>query len=355
MKSNSFKNHRTLSAIVATLLLFSTMTASGASNTTSNSAGYLICIKTKPSSIFHPVSSKCPKGSKSVLLGVKGKDGIPGLNGATGLNGRDGQDGKTLWNGNQNPANDLGVPGDFYINSVTSTLFGPKNVDNTWKAGVSLVGPKGDPGPTGAAGATGATGAQGPAGATGATGVAEPVTSGGNCTSVGKCSFKIGDTGPAGGTIFYVDFLNQYSGFNYLEAAPSSCGSPSLMTWASESITAVMPTSWSNRTVGAGADLTARIISLLPRDNFTNNAAWFATSCSATTSVGTGGWFLGSVGEMKLLNDNLQGLAGLFATFYWTSSENGATSAWFVGLSNNSLSNASKSTLYRVIPIRSFQ
>ena len=130
------------------------------------------------------------------------------------------------------------------------------------------------------------------------------------------------------------------------------------MTWASESSTAVMSTSWSNRAVGAGESLTAQIINktFTVTQDKNNNAAWFATSCDARRSDGTaGGWFLGSVGEMKLLNDNLQGLAGLFAYFYWTSSENGANSAWFVGLSNNSISNTSKSTLYRVIPIRSFQ
>jgi hypothetical protein len=289
-----------------------------------------------------------------------------------------------------------------FINSQTKTLFGPKDATTGWPIGISIVGPKGEQGargltgltgprgltgfdgprgltgltgsrgftgltgatgttgPTGATGAqgpTGLTGAQGPIGLTGAqgptgaTGVAEPLTSGSNCIGA-KCSYKIGDVGPAGGTIFYVDYFNQYSGFNYLEVAPASCGDK--RTWASESITSVMPTNWSNRTVGAGADLTARIKSALPRDTSDNNAAYFATSCTARTSGGSADWFLGSVGEMKLLNDNLQGLAGLFAYNYWTSSENGSANAWFVILSNNSITNYSKSNLFNVIPIRSF-
>ncbi len=89
-------------------------------------------------------------------------------------------------------------------------------------------------------------------------------------------------------------------------------------------------------------------------ESATNNAAWFATSCNASLSSGSADWFLGSVGEMKLLNDNLQGLAGLTAYFYWTSSEASILNAWFVGLSNNSISNIAKSTLYNVIPIGSF-
>ena len=134
-----------------------------------------------------------------------------------------------------------------------------------------------------------------------------------------------------------------------MEVAPASCGDK--RTWASETSTAVMPGSWSNRTVGSGADLTATIKRVLSNDTSSNNAAYFATSCNAG---GFADWFLGSVGEMKLLNDNLQGLSGLFATNYWTSTENLSANAYFVGLSNNSISNNTKSNLFNVIPIRSF-
>ncbi|NDB36338.1 MAG: hypothetical protein EB023_13595, partial [Flavobacteriia bacterium] len=50
-----------------------------------------------------------------------------------------------------------GVNGDFYINTATNELFGPK-ANGTWPAGVSLVGAQG------ATGATGLTGPQGPSG-----------------------------------------------------------------------------------------------------------------------------------------------------------------------------------------------
>jgi len=239
-------------------------------------------------------------------------------------------------------------------------LFGPKDLDETWPVGVSMVGPKGDQGPmglpgiNGSNGANGATGPQGligltgATGATGATGVAEPLTSGSNCIGT-KCTFKVGDVGPASGTIFYVDYFNQYPGFNYLEVAPASCGAS--RTWASETSTAVMVQNWNNRTVGRGAELTRNILSALSKNDSSNNAAHFATSCNAG---GTADWFLGSVGEMKLLNDNLQGLGGLFSYFYWTSSENGSANAWFVALSSNSITNNTKSNLFNVIPIRSF-
>jgi hypothetical protein len=116
--------------------------------------------------------------------GADGADGADGSNGAPGANGSDGADGKTILNGTTDPTTE-GVDGDFYLNTATSTLFGPKAT--TWPAGVPLVGPQGsqgDPGadgadgavgptgPTGAAGADGSDGAQGPAGNDGADGAA---------------------------------------------------------------------------------------------------------------------------------------------------------------------------------------
>ncbi len=75
--------------------------------------------------------------------------------GSEGPQGASGADGKTVLNGITNPTSE-GTNGDFYINTSTNTLFGPK-ASGVWPSGVSLVGP------TGATGATGATGPAGPA------------------------------------------------------------------------------------------------------------------------------------------------------------------------------------------------
>jgi len=157
----------------AAILLFIGITANAAGNLNNPDSGYLLCVNTKTKMVTHPGSSKCPKGTTALVLGQKGKDGIPGLTGAAGLNGLDGKDGKTLWNGVKDPESTWGAPGDMFINSITKTLFGPKNLDGTWPTGVSMVGPKGDQGPIGLTGATGPQGpggGSGPAGATGATG-----------------------------------------------------------------------------------------------------------------------------------------------------------------------------------------
>ncbi len=82
--------------------------------------------------------------------------------------------GNKILYGRFNPYSSTGVAGNFFINYSTHTLFGPKNIDNSWPAGVSMIGPQGPMGPTGVTGATGATGSTGATGATGATGPAGP-------------------------------------------------------------------------------------------------------------------------------------------------------------------------------------
>ena len=72
--------------------------------------------------------------------------GPQGPAGPAGVYGTDGIDGRTILSGTVNPTTE-GVDGDFYINTATSTLFGPKN--GTWPTGVSLVGPAGADGASG--------------------------------------------------------------------------------------------------------------------------------------------------------------------------------------------------------------
>jgi hypothetical protein len=62
------------------------------------------------------------------------------------------------------PGGSSGNNGDFYINTSTYYLYGPK-ASGSWPTGVSLVGPGGGPqGPQGPAGPSGPQGDTGPAG-----------------------------------------------------------------------------------------------------------------------------------------------------------------------------------------------
>ncbi len=96
--------------------------------------------------------------------------------------------GKALLNGTTDPQSNIGTPSDFYINTTTNKIFGPKTATGWPAAGVSLIGPQG------LSGATGATGPQGPIGLTGATG-----TTGANGPQgpIGLTG-AVGATGPQG-------------------------------------------------------------------------------------------------------------------------------------------------------------
>jgi hypothetical protein len=308
--------------------------ATGLLNT--SSGGYLLCVNSKTKVTTHPGTTNCPKGSKKLTIGASGKDG------------------KTLWNGEKDPENTLGSPGDIFINSVTKTLFGPKNLDGTWPAGVSMIGPTGATGPQGPGGG-GSAGATGATGATGASGVKITelsVCDGPDAGTVANELCKIGMTGPGGGTIFFVDYYDQYASFDYLEAAPSLC--EATRTWSSVEDSVPEVEGWAARAVGAGETNTAAIKVFFSEDTSLNNAAHYATACSAGSK---NDWFLGSLGEMKLMYDNLLGL-DYFEDFpYWSSSELSVDDAWYQYIDYvvyDPSTNFLKTTPYYVRPVRAF-
>jgi hypothetical protein len=129
------------------------------------------------------------------LQGPQGIQGIAGPTGPSGATGAAGADGKTILNGTTNPVAGTGVLGDFYLNTSSKVLFGPKTAGG-WGTGVSLVGPAGA---TGAAGATGPQGLQGPQGIQGVAGPA------GAAGADGKTILN-GSSNPVAGTGVLGDF-----------------------------------------------------------------------------------------------------------------------------------------------------
>lgn len=106
-----------------------------------------------------------PQGEQGIQgpQGEQGLQGIQGEPGTDGADGTDGLDGKTVLNGSGAPTDAVGAVGDFYLDTSSSMLYGPKT-DSGWGTGTSLIGPAG---PTGPAGAAGQDGADGQAGADG--------------------------------------------------------------------------------------------------------------------------------------------------------------------------------------------
>ena len=225
-----------------------------------------------------------------------------------------------------------------------------------------MVGPKGDQGPIGLTGLTGAQGPGGGSGPAGATGPAGAAGSGGIaitqlsiCGAGGTSLCKVGVQGPGGGTIFFVDYNDLYAGFNYLEAAPKSCENeigdlPALKSWSSAGWVSE-DDNWAGRAVGAGRANTVAIKAAFASDTADNNAAHFATSCSAGSKSD---WFLGSLGEMKLMYDNLQGVGGFVESNYWSSTEVDPNYAWGQDFSRGLQYNSNKSGTRYVRPVRAF-
>jgi Chaperone of endosialidase len=82
------------------------------------------------------------------IPGPPGPPGPQGFTGAPGPPGATGAPGNTVLYGTTDPTAGVGVDGNFYINTTTHFMFGPK-AGGVWPAGASLVGPQGPPGTPG--------------------------------------------------------------------------------------------------------------------------------------------------------------------------------------------------------------
>src|SRR5690625_2626632 len=95
--------------------------------------------------------------------GPVGPAGEKGLPGEPGLEGVAGRNGSTILSGSGSPSQQAGDMGDFYFDSESRTLYGPKSEEG-WTGSVKL---KGDPGLDGSDGRDGKDGRDGTDGADG--------------------------------------------------------------------------------------------------------------------------------------------------------------------------------------------
>ncbi len=116
--------------------------------------------------------------------------------GSGGGGGGTGADGRTWLSGAIAPTGGQGDNGDFYLNTVTGEIYGPKTA-GAWGSPILVTGA------AGATGATGAAGATGPAGATGATGPTGPTGPTGATGAAGSN----GANGADGNLVVQCDFL----------------------------------------------------------------------------------------------------------------------------------------------------
>lgn len=166
--------------------------------------------------------------------------------------------------------------------------------------------------------------------------------------------YKLGDAGPAGGLICYINPDWENDGWRYLEAAPQST-EVSGIQWGKNGYSVT----GTQKTIGSGYLNTQKIIVLLNKPPAeTGMAAQICDNLSITVKgVIYNDWFLPSLDELNLMYENLykKGVGGFNSGGYWCSSEENDAFAWNQQFSEGMQGYNSKITGgVRVRAIRSF-
>jgi hypothetical protein len=155
-----------------------------------------------------------------------------------------------------------------------------------------------------------------------------------------KEAYAIGDTGPGGGLVFYLD-----GNGGGLEAAPKSTEWPANQ-WGC--INVAIATTGTG--IGTGQANTTAII------NGCSAVDIAARLCDNLVVNGFSDWFLPSKDELGLMHDNLyaNGLGNFDGYRYWSSSEQNASSAWWEAMDSGNKAYTSKPNTYFVRAVRAF-
>ena len=131
--------------------------------------------------------------------------------------------------------------------------------------------------------------------------------------------YNIGETGPAGGIIFYVNPNYETDGWRYLEAAPEDQSTE--IQWYNGRH---LPMGATATAVGTGEANTQTIV------NIQGTGSYAAQRCNDLSLGGCSDWFLPSKDELGLMHENLylKGLGGFESDYYWSSSESLVYDAW---------------------------
>jgi hypothetical protein len=160
-------------------------------------------------------------------------------------------------------------------------------------------------------------------------------------------TYQVGDQGPAGGYIFYVDSANQFE-WTYLEAAPAGWyGQPEdpAIAWGDPEIL----TGAEGREIGEGQNNTRLI--------FEHDSEITAASIIAGITIGDfSDWFLPSQNELNQMYNQLhrRGLGDFARQAYWSSTESMSQSAFTQNFSHSGQIASTKTNERRVRPIRAF-
>ncbi len=152
--------------------------------------------------------------------------------------------------------------------------------------------------------------------------------------------YAIGDTGPAGGIVFYITD----GGLHGLEAAPTDQSTGVEWGCAGTDITGAEGTA-----VGTGAQNTAEILA-----GCTQGGIIAAEIADAYTLNGHDDWFLPSKDELNLLYQQKEDVGGFAVVNYWSSTEASSSLAWSLYFSDGFQYDDGKDDTLRVRPVRAF-
>ncbi|MCF7929353.1 MAG: fibronectin type III domain-containing protein [Spirochaetales bacterium] len=139
-------------------------------------------------------------------------------------------------------------------------------------------------------------------------------------TASSTTDYAVGDTGPAGGVIFFDDEesdFNHISGGRYLEAAPAS--TEWTATWGSHG-TYIDAYRFG---LGDGAENTADIVEAQGTGSTTAGQL-----CDGLSYGGYDDWYLPSSDELNKMYDNKGIIGGFSSDYYWSSSESDTEYSW---------------------------
>ena len=158
-------------------------------------------------------------------------------------------------------------------------------------------------------------------------------------------TYNVGDTGPAGGIVFF-DKGSFGDGWRYLEVAPVWVDTTA--EWGSRG----RDLPGTSTAVGSGRRNTQLIVEQLIQRGETQRAAQI---CANLDINGFSDWFLPSRDELNLLYQNRELVGNLHRARYWSSSQHSRTSALAQNFDNRGRqSDHNKFDNYRVRAVRAF-
>ena len=165
-----------------------------------------------------------------------------------------------------------------------------------------------------------------------------------------KPGYSIGDIGPAGGFIFYINPNYETDGWKYLEAATIDLPGDNnyyRIPWHNGNYVVTGATATA---IGTGMSNTHKIVGSQREGNYA------AKLCDDLILNGYSDWFLPSKDELDLMYKNLQlkGIGGFEQYYYWSSSEYDEIYAWYQYFASGGQNYYFKDLDLRVRAVRAF-